>query len=282
MQTALTITPRTVNQTRSLSLNGICPLLNNHQMWAMRRPQLPTGTWCTTNSTSSEMLIAIRIASCYDQTNWVATPAMTQCDAMKDFSVVEIESLKETVTPPEITHMKSTMKITNLYYMMHYHGVIGNRHTPLGTLLSALWNLCRLVIMPFCRTEPIPWSMALSKSKKGLVLVVRCLILALPTLLPCWVVGDCVIVGGAPPSPDHHQSSSSALPPPYVVPVLADFASWWGMGFGTRGLFVTIMPSCRRFSALGCLGTLGVSVAAVPPIIIVIQRFKLRCPIIFT
>lgn len=85
------------------------------------------------------MLTAILITTYYEQTSRVVTPAMMQWTVMKNFSV-EMEALKESVSPTEITPMKSSTKITKFleYFQLHCHGIVGKRNTPLDYVLRSV------------------------------------------------------------------------------------------------------------------------------------------------
>ena len=64
---------------------------------------------------------------------------MMQWTVLENFSV-EFEALKETITPPDMIAAKITIPTTLFlgYFLLHCHGVIGKRNTPLNYVLRPM------------------------------------------------------------------------------------------------------------------------------------------------
>ena len=77
--------------------------------------------------------IAVQLADFYEQTNHQVTPAMMMWSVMRNFKI-QMDALKETVAPPDLTPTKSRVAITKFleHFKLHCHGVIVKRHAPVN------------------------------------------------------------------------------------------------------------------------------------------------------
>ena len=85
------------------------------------------------------LAIAIAIAKYYEETNREVTPEMMMWPVLKSFST-QVNAMKETTSPPDITPMKASMPMTKFleYFDLHCNKVIGKRGCPVKYIFRPL------------------------------------------------------------------------------------------------------------------------------------------------
>ena len=85
------------------------------------------------------LTIAIAIAKYYEETNQQVTPEMMMWPVLKSFST-QVDAMKETTSPPDITPMKASMPMTKFleYFDLHCNKVIGKRGCPVKHIFRPL------------------------------------------------------------------------------------------------------------------------------------------------
>lgn len=144
----LNLDPRTVAQ---LAVEGIAspadlPEFDKDDIDSIRRgfekpPRAPNAAGNLVNQppfpfpakAQKRLIIGAQLADFYEQTGREVTPQMMMWPVMRNFDI-QMNALKETTAPPDITPIKSGTAITKFLenFKLHCHGVVGKRHAPVN------------------------------------------------------------------------------------------------------------------------------------------------------